>query len=156
MILTGTGSDGALGIKEIKKQNGLTIVQDPNEAEYDGMPQSAIATGFVDLILPLREIPAAILRVTSTTPRVPVPDDAEQTPQETRQVLHKIYGHVRSRTGRAFSRYKHSTILRRIARRMQLRQVEELGASSPASRVKRGAQPRRRPLSHRHELLPRP
>lgn len=57
VILTGTGSDGTLGLKEIKAKGGLIIVQDPNEAEFDGMPQSAIATGLVDRILPLSEIP---------------------------------------------------------------------------------------------------
>ena len=62
VILTGTGSDGTLGIREIKANGGLVIVQDPDEAEYDGMPQSAIATGVVDLVLPLAEIPGAILR----------------------------------------------------------------------------------------------
>src|SRR5262249_26236336 len=52
VVLTGTGSDGTLGVKDIKAKGGLVIVQDPNEAEYDGMPQSAIATGLVDFILP--------------------------------------------------------------------------------------------------------
>ena len=54
VILTGTGSDGTLGIRQIKEAGGLTIVQDPNDAEYDGMPQSAISTGLIDLVLPLR------------------------------------------------------------------------------------------------------
>src|SRR5215471_14962393 len=54
VILTGTGSDGTLGVKDIKANGGLVIVQDPNDAEYDGMPQSAIATGMVDLILPVK------------------------------------------------------------------------------------------------------
>src|SRR5215472_2528216 len=62
VILTGTGSDGTLGMKEIKARGGLIIVQDPNEAEYDGMPQSAIATGLVDRILPIADIPGALHR----------------------------------------------------------------------------------------------
>src|SRR5262249_61758009 len=52
VVLTGTGSDGTLGVKDIKAKGGVVMVQDPNEAEYDGMPQSAIATGLVDFILP--------------------------------------------------------------------------------------------------------
>lgn len=73
VVLTGTGSDGTLGIKEIKEHGGLTIAQDPNEAEYDAMPQSAIATGLVDLVLPVEDIPPRILRFTRTRPRVAVP-----------------------------------------------------------------------------------
>ncbi len=126
VILTGTGSDGALGIKEIKEQGGLTIVQDPNEAEYDGMPQSAIATGIVDLVLPLAEIPERALRAARTKPRVHVPRDEEEIEANERQLLQKVFAQIRARTGRDFSHYKRSTILRRIARRMQIRHVEEL------------------------------
>lgn len=128
VVLTGTGSDGALGIKEIKEQGGLTIVQDPNEAEYDGMPRSAIATGTVDLVLPLPEIPKAILRFAGTEPHVAVPEDGEETNGDARRFLQRVFAQLRSRTGRDFSRYKPSTILRRVARRMQFNHVEELSA----------------------------
>ena len=121
IILTGTGSDGTLGIKEIKGQGGLTIVQDPNEAEYDGMPQSAIATGLIDLVLPLEEIPECILRFAHTRPQLTVSEEND----DERQVLRKIVMLVQSRTGRDFSRYKRSTIMRRLERRMQLAQLEE-------------------------------
>ena len=67
---TGTGSDGARGIREIKAKGGITLVQDPEEAEYDGMPRSAIATGDVDAVLPVAEIPGAVLRYMGTEPRV--------------------------------------------------------------------------------------
>jgi two-component system CheB/CheR fusion protein len=126
VILTGTGSDGTLGIKEIKQVGGLTIAQEPNEAEYDGMPQSAIATGLVDLVLPLAEIPGAILRYVRTRPSISVPDDGDDVGNEERQLLHKLFTQVRGRTGRDFSRYKRSTIMRRIQRRMQLHQIEKL------------------------------
>ncbi len=126
VILTGTGSDGALGIKEIKEQGGLTIVQDPNEAEYDGMPQSAIATGLVDLVLPLAEIPERALRAAHTKPKVRVPQNEEEIEANERQLLQKVFAQIRARTGRDFGHYKRSTILRRIARRMQIRHVEEL------------------------------
>ena len=126
VILTGTGSDGTLGIKEIKEKGGLTVVQDPNEAEYDGMPQSAIATGLVDLVLPLAEMPKKILRFARTRPRIAVPEDEETLGDSQRQTLQKIFAQIRARTGRDFTRYKRSTILRRIQRRMQLAHVEEL------------------------------
>jgi len=131
LILTGTGSDGTLGIKAIKERGGLTVVQDPGEAEYDGMPQSAVSTGLVDLVLPLAEIPEAILRYARTRPRLRVPDEEED--RETGgdgdgedRLLHKVFAQLRARTERDFSRYKRTTLLRRIRRRMQIRQVEEL------------------------------
>ncbi len=126
VILTGTGSDGTLGLKEIKLRGGLTVVQDPNEAEYDGMPQSAVATGFVDLVLPLATIPSTVLRFARTEPRLPeaVEDDSKSSGQQL--LMQRIFSQVRARTGRDFTRYKRSTIMRRIRRRMQLRYVEEL------------------------------
>jgi len=125
VILSGTGSDGALGMREIKQKGGPCIVQDPAEAEYDGMPQSAIATGIVDLVLPVRQIPTEILRIVRTQPRVTITEDGEELDAETRNLLYKIFAQIRVRTGRDFSRYKRSTILRRIQRRMQIRHIEE-------------------------------
>ncbi|MBV9772290.1 MAG: PAS domain-containing protein [Bryobacterales bacterium] len=125
VILTGTGSDGTLGIKDIKANGGVVIVQDPNEAEYDGMPQSAIATGMVDLILQVAEIPDAILRFAATEPRVSN-GNREDVPQDERVLLQNILAQLRVRTDRDFSRYKPATLLRRIARRMQLNHVEDL------------------------------
>ena len=127
VILTGTGSDGTLGIKEIKGQGGLTVVQDPNEAEYDGMPQSAIATGLIDLVLPLAEIPQNIIRFARTEPQVAIPkEDEEALHKEEQQLLQKIFTQLRARTGRDFSRYKRSTIMRRLRRRMQLAYIEKI------------------------------
>jgi two-component system CheB/CheR fusion protein len=127
VVLTGTGSDGTLGVKDIKANGGVVIVQDPNEAEYDGMPQSAIATGLVDFVMPVAEIPASILRFDSVQPRVPVPSDEGEVPPDERMLLHKVFAQLRVRTDRDFSRYKRSTVLRRIARRMQLNYIEDLG-----------------------------
>ncbi len=62
MILSGTGADGSLGLKAVKEKCGLVIAQNPEEAGYDGMPRSAIATGAVDLVLPVAEIPEALVR----------------------------------------------------------------------------------------------
>ncbi len=128
IILTGTGSDGTLGIKDIKGQGGLTVVQDPSEAEYDGMPQSAIATGLIDLVLPLAKIPRHIIRFVRTKPRVVIPEEEEEggLDEQEQQRLQKILTQVRSHTNRDFSRYKRSTILRRLRRRMQLAQLEAL------------------------------
>ncbi len=126
VILTGTGSDGALGIKAIKERGGLAVVQDPSEAEYDGMPQSAIATGLVDVVLPLAEMPSTLIRFARTQPRVRVTGEETGPAGEERRLLQKVFAQLRAGTGRDFSRYKRSTILRRIARRMQLNVIEEL------------------------------
>jgi two-component system CheB/CheR fusion protein len=126
VILTGTGSDGTLGIKDIKGHGGLVLVQNPNEAEFDGMPQSAIASGLVDKVLNLQEIVETILRYDRTAPRILASANEEQTDQAEQQHLQRIFAILRARTDRDFSRYKPSTILRRIARRMQLNYIEEL------------------------------
>jgi two-component system, chemotaxis family, CheB/CheR fusion protein len=128
VILTGSGSDGTLGLREIKERGGLTIVQDPTEAEYDGMPQSAVATGLVDLVLPLAQIPRAIVDFACTKPDVIEPGDEERIEAETNRLLQKVFAQLRARTSRDFSRYKRSTIMRRIQRRMQIRHIEKFDA----------------------------
>jgi two-component system CheB/CheR fusion protein len=125
VVLTGTGSDGALGLKEVKQRGGLTIVQDPVDAEFDGMPRAAISTGLVDLVLPLREIPRSIKRYTSTEPALRLPDDGGQLDADQSQLLQRLFGQLRARTGRDFSHYKRSTIVRRIRRRMQMATIED-------------------------------
>ncbi len=128
VILTGSGSDGTLGLREIKERGGLAIAQDPIEAEYDSMPQSAVATGLVDLVLPLAQIPRAILDFVRTQPDVRLPANEEEIEAETRRLLQKVFAQLRARTSRDFSRYKRATIMRRIQRRMQLQHVEKFDA----------------------------
>ncbi|CAN5849495.1 hypothetical protein BH23DEI1_BH23DEI1_20250 [soil metagenome] len=125
VVLTGTGSDGALGLRRIKERGGLTIAQDPSEAEYDGMPQAAISTGMVDLILTLDAIPNAIASYVATEPQI-VGDDGDGDTATKEATLQALFALIRSRTGRDFSRYKRSTLLRRIARRMQIHRSERL------------------------------
>lgn len=81
VILTGNGSDGTLGIQDVKANGGVIIVQDPAEAEYGGMPKSAIATGLVDLVLPVVEIPERILRYVRARPSLRVPAETEVVPR---------------------------------------------------------------------------
>src|SRR4051812_42847505 len=126
VILTGTGSDGTLGLREIKAAGGLCVVQDPNDAEYDGMPQSAINTGVVDLVLPISKISSAILNFVAIKPQVPQPKDEDGANGDVqRRLLHKVFAQLRARTGRDFNHYKRSTIARRIQRRMQLCRIED-------------------------------
>jgi PAS domain S-box-containing protein len=90
------------------------------------MPQSAIATGTVDYILPVAEIPDVILRYDRTEPRIAVPTDGQDVPQNEQALLQKVFAQLRARTDRDFSRYKRSTVLRRVAKRMQLNYLEDL------------------------------
>lgn len=126
VVLSGTGSDGALGLRRITERGGLAVVQDPNEARFDGMPQSAIATGMVDFVLEVAQMIDPILRFAKTKPNVRLTPTAEDLEGDERRSFDKILALVRARTSRDFSRYKRSTILRRIARRMQLHRIEEV------------------------------
>lgn len=128
VILSGTGSDGTLGLRRIKELGGLTLVQDPLEAEYDGMPRSAITGAPVDLVLPLAEIPSAIVRYVHAAPQLEVPGEEECADVTSRQFLQKVFAQVHARTGRDFTHYKASTVLRRISRRMQFNAVAEPAA----------------------------
>ncbi len=126
VVLTGSGSDGSFGLRWIKEHGGVTIVQSPREAEYDSMPRSAVASGFVDLMLPLAEIPAQLLRIAEIRPQISV-EAPEPPPQEVdARDLEQILAEVRAHCGADFTVYKQSTVLRRINRRMQLRAVESL------------------------------
>jgi two-component system CheB/CheR fusion protein len=125
VILSGTASDGAQGLAAIKGEGGITFAQDPQSAKYDGMPRSAIAAGVVDFILPPEGIAqelAEISRHPYVAPRVVKPPPA-QLPED---ALYKIFIMLRSAFGVDFTYYKHTTIRRRIMRRMVLHKIEGL------------------------------
>ena len=118
IILSGTGTDGAVGIKAIKESGGLLMVQHPHEAEYDGMPRAAIATGLADVVLPAAELAEKLVHYTQNRPQLP--QDVKELSAEEMETVQRILAQVHARTGHDFSQYKSSTILRRIERRMQL------------------------------------
>ena len=126
IILSGTGTDGAVGIKAIKENGGLLMVQHPQEAEYDGMPRAAIATGLADVVLPAAELAEKLVHY--TTNRLRLPQDLKELSPEELETIQRILAQVHARTGHDFSMYKTSTILRRIQRRMQLNGFRTLEA----------------------------
>jgi two-component system, chemotaxis family, CheB/CheR fusion protein len=126
VILTGAGTDGALGLRQVKENGGLTVAQDPGEAEFHSMPRNAIETGAVDLVLPLREMPETILRFCNTRPLITIADNDDEVAEGEKEHLARILGEVRMRTGHEFSMYRRVALLKRIRRRMQLRHVETL------------------------------
>jgi two-component system CheB/CheR fusion protein len=123
VILSGAGSDGAIGVRAVKEAGGIILVQDPAEAEYGSMPRNAIATGVVYLVLPVRELAARLSDLIALKQQGVVLAD---TPDIDEDLLRRVLAHLRMRTGHDFTKYKRSTVLRRIARRMQVTRTEDL------------------------------
>ena len=127
VILSGTGRDGSLGLKAVKEKGGLVIAQDPDEAEYDGMPRSAILTGAVDLVLPVAKLPETLAKygrqlvLNGERRKGLAPDD--HPPDR----LAEIVDLLRTRTAHDFSLYKPGTLSRRIERRMALAGADDSG-----------------------------
>jgi two-component system, chemotaxis family, CheB/CheR fusion protein len=134
IVFSGADGDGTLGVKRIKERGGLTIAQDPDEAEHDGMPSGAISTGMVDWVLHAAEMPQRILTYLATEKKLKLPDEegpspvvpARATGDETEAAFREVLLFLRTRTGKDFSYYKRATILRRIARRMQVNDVSDI------------------------------
>jgi two-component system, chemotaxis family, CheB/CheR fusion protein len=124
IILSGTGSDGARGIKAIKAAGGITIAQEPKSAKYDSMPNAAIRAGGADLVLPPHEIAHQLIAIVQR-PRAFIADDVDEAPPSSiRGIIRQIAAH----TGMDFSNYKDATISRQILRRMAAMQIPSLDA----------------------------
>ena len=124
VVLSGGGSDGALGIREIKSHGGLVLVQDPATAEHCDMPSSAIATEMVDFVLPPAEMPEFVLRY-AKQPYVAANAATAAPAASTADFLQEVLTLVDQRIGHDFRSYKESTLRRRIWRRMSLRQMQQ-------------------------------
>ena len=123
IVLSGTGSDGTLGVRAIKGEGGMVMAQKVKSAEYDGMPCNAIATGLVDFELVPKDMPDKIIAYAAQAfgnsyRSVSVTESMPET------VIKKIFVLLRTQTGHDFSQYKPSTINRRIERRMAVNQIE--------------------------------
>jgi len=125
IVLSGSGSDGTLGVRAIKDGGGMVMAQNMASCEFDSMPHSALATGFVDYELPPAEMPAQLIAYTTHAFGKPPRQAAAALPQS-ENALKKIFILLRSQTGHDFSQYKPTTIYRRIERRMAVHQVEAL------------------------------
>ena len=124
IILSGTGSDGTLGLRAINGAGGMSMVQAPASAKYDGMPESGIKTGLADYILPAEKMPEQLIgyvarfyqKAARRTPALP---------EKTQGAMQKIFMLLRSKTGHDFSLYKKNTIHRRIDKRISVHQFED-------------------------------
>lgn len=122
VILSGTGTDGTFGLAAIQSAGGLTLVQDPGTAEFDGMPASAIAAHAADAVLPIADLAARLAsyardRAATPAAREELEDSAE---------LDRILDTIRVRGGQDFTAYKRGTLLRRVERRMELHSITRL------------------------------
>ena len=127
IVLSGTGSDGTVGLRRVKEAGGITIAQEPGDAEYDSMPRSAIATGLVDMVLRAAHIPAQLLQVQRNELALDVAEESGAAPSAGQEaLLHQIFGRLRARTGHDFSGHKRSTVLRRLDRRLRFNGVQTL------------------------------
>ena len=122
VILSGTASDGTLGVKAIKAEGGLVFAQDENSAGHFGMPESAAATGVVDFVMPPEKI-AAELATIAKHPALDIEEDTFGDPK----TLAAIFLLLRRSTGVDFGLYKPSTIKRRMLRRLMLHKLADLG-----------------------------
>ena len=126
IVLSGTGSDGSLGVRAIKEVGGMAISQDPNTAKYSGMPQSAIATGVVDMVLPVENIPDALIHYVQESLVPNTNGEKKIIATRSQDLLRKVFILLRDQTGHDFSLYKPNTISRRIERRMTVNQIRDL------------------------------
>lgn len=128
VVLSGTASDGAAGVRSVKEAGGVTIAQEPSSARFDGMPQAAIATGMVDMILPPHEIAAELARLAAhpylrpAPPRRGTQKAASGVGQDR---MGRIFELLREHAGVDFSQYKAPTIQRRLERRMMLCKIDK-------------------------------
>jgi two-component system, chemotaxis family, CheB/CheR fusion protein len=125
VILSGTGSDGTIGLRAIKGQGGLTLAQE--SAEYDGMMRSAVQTGLVDMVMPAEDMAAKLVDYFRHVTRVSE-QKAQNDFRRDADQLSRIAALLRARTGHDFSGYKDNTIQRRIQRRMQVLQIADPAA----------------------------
>ena len=130
VILSGTASDGSRGISAIKSAGGMVMVQDPETAQFDGMPRNAINTGLVDLVLPIEKMPEVLKRLALPSHEnvLAAPDNKilDVEPAILQSILHVLH----DRFGYDFAAYKQPTLLRRTQRRMSLRNIDNFDAYS--------------------------
>ncbi|MFM0034934.1 CheR family methyltransferase [Paraburkholderia strydomiana] len=136
VILSGTGSDGTVGIGRIKECGGVTLAQSPDDAEYGEMPQSAIATGLIDMSLPVVDLPQKLIELWANAQLIQLPVVEGELPvvaappgenaAAAESALQEILKGLRNYTGHDFRHYKRATVLRRIERRLQVNALPDL------------------------------
>ncbi|WP_051155374.1 CheR family methyltransferase [Noviherbaspirillum massiliense] len=139
IVLSGSGADGAVGLARVKEQGGVVLAQNPDDAEYDGMPRAAIDAGVVDFVMPAVEMPQKLLDIWANMQRLELPaadrrdmpviePAAPEPARQAEEALQDIITILRAHTGHDFRHYKRATVIRRIERRLQVRGLPNLPA----------------------------
>jgi two-component system CheB/CheR fusion protein len=139
IVMSGSGSDGAVGLTRIKERGGIAIAQSPDDAAHADMPLAAIATGMVDIVLPAADMGQRLIDLWSNAKQIRIPDadqvggfvmppETQAAAQQAEQALQEIMGLLRTHTRHDFRHYKRATVLRRIERRMQVNRLPDLPA----------------------------
>jgi two-component system CheB/CheR fusion protein len=124
VLLSGMGTDGTLGLKNIKGKAGVVFVQDPASAKFDGMPRSAVEAGLADVVAPVEALPGKIIAYLHHAPLMARSGLADE--DQGHSALEKVVILLRVQTGHDFSFYKKSTVYRRIERRMGIHQIDRI------------------------------
>ena len=146
VVMSGTGNDGAAGLARVKEEGGVTFVQQPEDAEYDGMPKAAIATGMVDFIVTAADMPQRLQELWANASRISLPKndgsslrvkvpDSDEAARLAEDALCDIMSALRIYSRNDFRQYKRATVLRRIERRLQVNGVPDLPAYRDFLRV---------------------
>ncbi|MFB6249909.1 MAG: CheR family methyltransferase [Salinibacter sp.] len=128
VVVSGSGTDGSVGLRAITEADGVIAAQDPGEATHSSMPRSAIMTSRVDVVLPVADLARRIEEQQELVHGLYVPQEPVELDEEQEAHLKEILGQVQRRTGHDFSGYKRSTMLRRVHRRLHVHQIETLEA----------------------------
>jgi len=139
VVMSGTGSDGAAGLARVKEAGGVTLVQDPEDAQYDGMPKAAMATGMVDFVVTAVDMPQRLIELWANACRICLPKndeslmrfvapESEEAVRLAEEALRDIMALLRTHSRNDFRQYKRATVLRRIERRLQVNGLPDLPA----------------------------
>jgi two-component system CheB/CheR fusion protein len=128
-VLSGTGADGSLGVGRVREEGGVCVAQDPSEAGHPQMPHHAIETGWVDFVLPVAAIPEKLVSLRRNADRIKLPPAEPESGRDFEEdSLRELLALLRARTRHDFSNYKRAILLRRIERRLQVTESEDLPA----------------------------
>jgi two-component system CheB/CheR fusion protein len=128
VVLSGAGADGSIGLGRVREEGGVSLAQEPSEAEHSAMPRSAIETGWVDFILPVASMAEKLVSLKGNAERIQLPP-VEKSPRNSEEgMLRELLALLRARTRHDFASYKRSTLLRRIERRLQVTECEDVSA----------------------------
>jgi len=126
LVVSGSGTDGSVGLRAVMEAGGVLAAQDPSEATYESMPRSAVEASRVDFVLPVAELARRLQKQRDLAQDLYVPREPEALDSDQEASLERIFEAIRGRTGHDFSEYKRSTMLRRVHRRLYIHQIGSL------------------------------